>query len=882
MLPSVVREQLSNLGRICFRSAILLAITSSVWVHGSEVDSGGVAPPAQPESATARQYAPSPEINLIHLALDVTPDFRLRTISAEAKLTFRPIAKPLQELRLDAIDLTVTNVTATEPVQAWQVTTDKVVITFARPLAPDRETTVTLRYRAQPTQGIYFRTREMGYPAQDEHLWTQGESTEARHWIPCYDAPNEKFTSEITCRVPEGMVVLSNGRKVSEEKSGGLVAVRWLQDKPHVSYLISLVAGHFKKIEDRHRDIPLAFWTVPSDFNEAPNSFAGTRDMLDFFEKETGVPYPWAKYDQVCVLDFLHGGMENTSISTLTANTLFPKECAGTRHSQGLVAHELAHQWFGDLVTCKDWSHLWLNEGFATYYEHLYDGHKNGRDMLLYRVWLAFRSLTANPNDTRPIVTRRFDNPGQQFNHLSYGKGACVLHMLRTELGPELYRRCVRTFLERHAYGCVVTEDFNRVLEELAGRSFDRFFDQWVYQGGTPVLDVDYSWDEPAKQARLTIRQTPPAGDASFVFQFPLKLRFKTKATAVDRVVTIRSKSEDFTFPFPQAPDVVRIDPELGVLARVNFRPSKPMLEAQAADKSDGLGRLLAIEQFESRKDHESIARLKDLLNQDSFYAVRIEASKALRAIHSDETFEALLASTEQTDARVRRQVISDIGSFHRDAALTELLRIVEKEKNPDIVAEAIAGLASYARPEVRPVLLKQLRSTSYRNVLADAAIRSMRAQADTAYVEPLLETLEKRAGAFTTSGMSAGLEALAALAKTLSDKAAIREFLSRQTSHSRQAIQVTAISALGTLEDVRALPLLETFARASKESRERKAAERAIETIRAAKKPAVELGDLRKELQELQKDNRELKKEIEALKKRNDTPLPGKPGKKS
>src|SRR5439155_21936315 len=227
-------------------------------------------------------------------------------------------------------------------------------------------------YRAEPTQGLYFRTPEMGYKAGDTHLYTQGEPTEARHWYPCFDAPNEKFTSEIVCRVPEGMTVLSNGRRVSEEKDGGLVAVRWLQDKPHVTYLISLVAGYFKSVEDKYHEVQLAFYTPPSEINEAPNSFRDTKDMLAFFEDEIGVPYPWAKYYQVCVNDF-GGGMENTSITTLTVDTLFTAATENIRSSQGLVAHELAHQWFGDLVTCKDWSDIWLNDGFATYYESHYE-----------------------------------------------------------------------------------------------------------------------------------------------------------------------------------------------------------------------------------------------------------------------------------------------------------------------------------------------------------------------------------------------------------------------------------------------------------------------------------------------------------------------------
>jgi aminopeptidase N len=169
--------------------------------------------------------------------------------------------------------------------------------------------------------------------------------------------------------------------------------------------------------------------------------------MLTFFEKEIGVPYPWAKYSQVCVNDFVEGGMENTSCTTLTDSTLFTNATENIRNSEGLVAHEMAHQWFGDLVTCKDWSQIWLNESFATYYETLYNEHKNGRDNMLYELYGRARQITGITNDVNAIVRRNFDNSHEMFGYLAYQKGGWVLHMLRSQLGPDLYRRCINTYL---------------------------------------------------------------------------------------------------------------------------------------------------------------------------------------------------------------------------------------------------------------------------------------------------------------------------------------------------------------------------------------------------------------------------------------------------
>ena len=450
------------------------------------------------------------------------------------------------------------------------------------------------------------------------------------------------------------MTVLSNGRLLSQETDPdtGLTAFRWLQDQPHVNYLIAIAAGYFEKLEDRYRDIPLSFHTPPSEIQWAANSFAGTRQMLEFFEVEIGVPYPWAKYAQVCVHDFVAGGMENTSLTILTRDTLFPAETENLRSSEGLVSHELVHQWFGDLVTCKDWSHLWLNEGFATYYAALFDGHRHGPDQFRYNLWLEAQSVLGVENDNIPIVWRSFEHPDEQFSFRAYPKGAWVLHMLRCQLGEDLFRRCVKTWLERHAYGVVVTEDLNAVIEELSGRSFDAFFDQWVYHAGHPELEIAYSWDEPTRMAKLSVNQTHAINDHVLRFRFPLPVRFMTPAGVVSHP-RYPKQAEDFYVALPAAPQQVRVDPELTVLVKMRIDLPTDLLHAQLEDPADMLGRLIATKTLSGRDSREVIDRLKQRLNQDPFHGVRLEASKALRDAHTDEALAALLDSTNQPDARV-------------------------------------------------------------------------------------------------------------------------------------------------------------------------------------------------------------------------------------
>ncbi|HEX7862789.1 MAG TPA: M1 family aminopeptidase [Verrucomicrobiae bacterium] len=825
------------------------------------------------DSAEFRKYAPERNVDILHIAIDITPNFRERSIHATTTLRFKPLNHSVTEVRLNAQDLRIQDIVSKgAKLAAHQNTDTELVLTYSEPLPTDRFQELAVTYSAFPRKGLYFRTKEMGYKPEDEHLFTQGEDIEARHWFPCFDAPNEKFTSEIICRVPSEMTVLSNGKLVSEKPAdNNLKAVHWFQDKPHVSYLISLVAGHFKKVEDKYKEIDLAFYTPASQIDYAQTSFAETKEMMDFFEKEIGVPYPWAKYYQVCVQDFMWGGMENTSISTLTDRTLFPKETENIRSSQGLVAHELAHQWFGDLVTCEDWSQIWLNEGFATYYAHLYNGHKDGSDEFLYGLYNSASGFIDRTvaQDSRPVVFRRYDQPTELFGYLVYPKGAWILHMLRTELGPDLFRKCIKTYLERHQYSTVVTHDLISVIEEISGREFDRFFDQWVFHPHHPELQVKYSWDQHAKLARVTISQTQQLTNDVALFHFPLKLRFKSKSATIDRVFQIKDKQTDLFIPLDTAPETFRVDPDYALLAKVTVDLPRPMLVAQLKDESDLIGRMFAVNQVGKGRDAETIKLLKERLQKDPFFAVRNEAAEALRHIHTDDSLQALLDSTDQSDARVRNKVTSEIGSFFNEKAAAHSLNVLAREKNPDIRHNAVRGLGAYPGEQYREPLLAALKSDSYEDIVADGAILALRARRDTAAIEPMITELKNPKNDFNSRDFSAALQTVATLASDLENKDSAYEFLVRYANDLREPVRIGAMRALGILKDERAVGVLTNFTSGPVGSAETLAATRAIEQIRADRPTGNELGSLRTEVLDLKKQNDELKKSFEELKKK-------------
>lgn len=833
------------------------------------------------DSAQYRKYAPDRSVDILHVLLDVTPDFQERSVSGTMTMTFKTLVKRARELRLHAIDLRVREVTSTADVQAWQNTGEEIIVTYKNDIPADQETKLTINYSAYPKKGMYFRTVGMGFKPEDEQLFTQGEDIEARHWFPTHDFPNEKFTSEIICHLPEAMTALANGKLLDESTSGGKKTVRWLQDKPHTAYLICLVAGRLKGIKDTYKNIELGFYTPESDIEYAKNSFQDTKDMMAFFEKEIGFDYPWAKYYQACVRDFMWGGMENTSLTTLTDATLHPDETENIRSSQGLVAHELAHQWFGDLVTCKDWSHLWLNEGFATYYSALYTKHKDGLDDFrhsLYTMAKGFINRSVS-EDSRPIVFRRYDNAVELFGYLVYPKGAWVLHMLRTDLGEDLFRKVVKTYLERHQFDTVVTSDLIAVVEEVSGKSYDQFFDQWVFHPHHPELQVNYSWDERAKLARISITQVQQLTNDVALFRFPLKVRFRGDFGTEERELTVSAKQEDFYLPLPSAPKMVRLDPELSLLAKITFEPPRPLLLEQLKDSQDMIGRLLAVQQLGKGRDSETLRLLQDTLNKDSFYAVRMEAADQLRAMQSEPALKALLASASQEDARVRQHVLIQIGRFYDSRVLDHALAQLETEKNPDVLHHAITTLNTSTREKSGELLVRFLMTNSFRNILADAAVTAIRGQNDPAYIPDLIKVLSEREQSFLAPGYASALDTLAYLARHEEDKSQVRDFLLARIHHSRERIRVGAINALNTLQDPTAIAPLQKIASGSRFLPSSDAAEKAVASLRSGRKPVDEFHAIRTELQELKKQNRDLTKTVEDLKKKLEAaPAPASP----
>ncbi|MEM6798147.1 MAG: M1 family aminopeptidase [Planctomycetota bacterium] len=830
--------------------------------HAAPGDSSGGPKP--------RQYAPDRLVDVLRIAIDVTPDFDKRTVEGETTLTFAPISKPVEQLKLNATRLAVASVTGSVEVADFVATDEDLTLLFARPIAVGEQASVTIRYSAEPKQGLYFRTEAMGYPAGDDHIWTQGETHEAPSWFPCFDYPNERSSTEVTCRVPPAMTVLSNGRMVSEaiDPETGLKAVHWVQEKPHVSYLVCLVAGHLHKLEKSHGGLKLRFFTQPSLAEYAANSFADTDQIIGFFEREIGLPFPWEKYDQVTIHDFNSGGMENTTLTTLTNRTLFADDTESIYSSRGLDAHETAHQWFGDLVTCEDWSHLWLNEGFATYYTHLYKGHRLGHDEMLYGLYRDASGRVLNRSaDTRPIVYRGYKDAWEQFDFRAYPKGSWVLHMLRSQLGEKVYRRAIKRYLKKHELTSVVTPDLMAELEDASGLSLDRFFDQWVYHGGVPTLKVTYKWLPNEKLAHVRVEQTQKVSDEVLRFHLPTKVRFHIGGDAIDHAIEITGAAHDFYVPLPGQPEVVRFDPEYTLLANLTFDKPQPMLEKQLKMEGDMMGRLLAAKSLGKKENKKAVAALTAALTGDPFYGVRIAASKSLGAMQTDEAFEALAASLTQADARVRRQVVTDLGRYYKPEALDHLLKVAADEPNPAVAGAAVNALGKHNDPRVVDYLVTALKVDTLKDEVALAAIKAIEGLQEESLKGPLLQTLAERRIDFGGRRYAGLLKSVASLWREAEDKSPAIDLLHASLNDPARRVRQAAVVALGELGDRRSLALLTDLAESGND-RVAADAKAAIEKIDAeSPRSPRELKELRKLVRDLQQEQAKLKKTVDDLK---------------
>src|SRR6185312_6711443 len=648
------------------------------------------------------RYIRSHDYDTKHVALNLRFDWEKEQAIGSATIVFSPLVKDLGAIELDAANMTFAGVRLLQGSSLkFDALADKqkLRINLDREYQPSETITVVIDYRTNgPVPklvglvggGIKFIKPTADDPARPKQIWTQGESEYNHYWFPCYDHPNDFFTTEITATVEKPMSVISNGKLIETKEAGNNErAFHWKIDQPHASYLTSLIVGEFTPITEDYEGIPIITNVYKNELEEGKVTAARLPEMVKFFSEKTGLKYPYAKYAQTMVRDF-GGGMENITATTQTDNMIHDARTELDSNSDGLQSHELAHQWFGDYVTCRNWSDIWLNESFATYFQAMWDEHKLGGDDFLYSDVRANQEAylsTWRQGNRRPIVTKNYANPDSVFDNYAYPRGGAVLHMLRQTLGEDNWWRAINYYLRKYANQPVETEQFRIAIEESTGQAMDWFFDEWLYKMGHPVFRVTQTYDPTAKQLNLSVEQlqTPDPNSAFpqvVFFQTPVNIEIGTASgTRVERVQVSPKKQQSFSFAVDSKPLLVNFDYHGTLIKELNFDKPTDDLAYQLTRDDDVLGRVWALGQLRQRAASATVpevekqritTELANSVTHDKFWGVRIDAASALADAKGNVAREALIAATRDTDARVRARTVTSLAAS-KDPSLAGL-----------------------------------------------------------------------------------------------------------------------------------------------------------------------------------------------------------------
>ncbi|MEE9270545.1 MAG: M1 family metallopeptidase, partial [Candidatus Krumholzibacteria bacterium] len=608
-------------------------------------------------------------MDILHIKLDLNVDVPRKSAGGTATISLVGL-RDVASIRLDAIDFDVSQVTLARgeeraaPVEYVNDGEAIEVLFGDTPLATGRPATLTIHYSiSNPRSGLHFFGPTDAEPDTPYVVWSQGESITNRYWIPCLDHPNEMQTTEMIITTAANNEVISNGRLLSrKENSDGTVTFHWLQDKPHVAYLISLIVGEFHVEQDTWRGKPILYYVPRKHRDDVKRTFGNTVRMLEHFSTITGVEYPWDKYAQTCAEGF-GGGMENTSATTMGTGVLHDERAHIDYSGDGLIAHELAHQWFGDLVTCKDWSHLWLNEGFASFMTPVWYEYDRGKDEYDYSIYGSMQRAISGGKE-RPVVDRRYEEPRDMFDSRAYPKGASILHMLRRRVGDEMFWRSVKRYLTEHAHQPVETSDFRKAFEQVTGRSLERFFFDWTERPGAPSLDIRYEWIEEDKLAEITVKQT----QEDEAFHFPLEIEFHFDDTGPARLRRMMTEKEArLLFPLPKHPTMVLIDPHDAVLKEIKEHKGRDLWAAQLTKAPYATSRIRAAGHFGESGGDADVELLSEVLQREEFWGVAAEIAEALSEAGGEKARDALLSGLQLAHPKARRACTAELGSFHHD-----------------------------------------------------------------------------------------------------------------------------------------------------------------------------------------------------------------------
>ncbi len=777
---------------------------------------------ATPALFADEPYARSRDYDLQHSKIVLRFDTAQKQVIGDVTHNLSILRDNTARISFDSVALNIHSVTVNRAPAKFETTETRLFVTLPVTAKAGQKFEVEITYDGKPTKGTYFILPDAAYPKRPIQIFTQGESEDTRYYLPTYDYPNDRLTTDTIITVPAAWTTVANGKLLSvTNASNGMKTWTWKESLPSSTYLITTVAGEFDELKDSWRGIPVNYYAPKGRGDRLAINYGRTPAMMELFSKKFGVDYPWEKYDQIMVDDFIAGGMENSSATTNTAESLtnpklVPEYIA---NQDDLISHELTHQWFGDLVTCKAWSDIWLNEGFATFGETMWNEYRYGKDWADYNRWRAARTWFHETNlYGKPIVRHDFAEDSDEFDGNAYGKAGWVIDMLRYQLGEPAFYAGLQRYLEANRGKNALTSDFAKAIEEATHTNIDQFLLQWIYGAGAPKLDVHYTYDDTKHQIALTVRQTQQQQGRVGIFRVPVEVEITTASgVKLYPVVIGKDPSSDtdvFTLPSDSAPRMVLFDKGAHVLKSADFHKEKKEWlyqlknAAELADRADAVQALSKIQ-----NDDEATAAIGDAVLSDKTWGVRTIAVEALGKINSPLSTKLLLEALNKSEASspdgallARYAIVTALGSSKDPAVATKLDTIARDDSSYRARAAALEALGQLKPTNALQTLNAAVAADSPDDILRNAALRSMGKLGDDKAV-PALREWSALGKAMPTR--TAAISSLGRLDKT---DASITQLLTTYISEPHFSVRIAAITALGTRGDAAAIPALQTL----------------------------------------------------------------------
>ncbi|MEI1373627.1 M1 family metallopeptidase [Nostoc sp. UHCC 0926] len=851
-------------------------------------------------------YNPDRPGQVEHIFLDLSLDIPKQSYQGSCSIRLLPIRNGIDRLTLDAVNLNIESVQVDEVAQNFDYDGAQLSIQLSEATQIGKRLLIAIAYSvAKPQRGIYFIQPDKHYPNKPTQVWTQGEDEDSRFWFPCFDYPGQLSTSEIRVRVPNPLVAISNGELIDTTEDGDYKIYHWSQQQVHPTYLMTLAVGDFAEIRDEWKGKPVTYYVEKGREEDAKRSMGKTPRMIEFLSQKYGYPYAFPKYAQVCVDDFIFGGMENTSTTLLTDRCLLDERAAlDNRNTESLVVHELAHQWFGDLVVIKHWSHAWIKEGMASYSEVIWTEQEYSlEEAAYYRLLEARRYISEDSSRyRRPMVTHVYREAIELYDRHIYEKGSCVYHMIRFQLGDELFWQAIQTFIQDNAHKTVETVDLLRAIEKATGRNLLFLFDQYVYRGGHPDFKVAYSWDGDANLAKITVTQTQAAEGKNgskdlfdlkipIGFGYPLQEEVRSGQLGVKNnsqlqtpnsqlktfIVRVNEREQSFYFPLENKPQFISFDVGNHYLKTVALEYPIPELKAQLESDPNPISRIYAAEALAKKGGLEATIALSAALKNDPLWGVRVEVAKQLAQINLDQAFDGLVIGLKDKNAYVRRSVVEALAQI-KTAESYKVVRSLLQKGDPSYYVEATAsrviGAIASANLEEKPKedkVLKLLKGVleekaGWNEVVRSGAVAGL---AEFKTSETALNLLIE----YTKLGVPQPLRlaTIRALGKISvgQNPVNLERILEKLTELAKETFfltQVAVAAALGQMETPKAVRILRSLAEQAVDGRVLRYAEEEISKVQKNIGSEKTLRQLREDFDQLKQQNQELRSRLENL----------------